>query len=56
MEQHKLLVHGFEPEGVALGFRAKMTDAAFELEDFEFGAGQHSNKEMSGPHGQGFGG
>jgi hypothetical protein len=51
-----LLVHGFETDGIELGFEAKMADAAFELEDSEFGVDQHGGKEMGGMRGQGFGG
>ena len=33
-----------------------LADAAFELEDFQFGVGQHGGKEMGGLRGQGLGG
>ena len=52
-ELAELLVHGFETDGVELGFEAEMPDAAFELEDFEFGVGEHGGKEMGGLRGQG---
>ena len=45
-ELAELLVHGFEPDGVELGFEAKMPDAALELRHFQFGVGQHGGKEM----------
>ena len=48
-----MLVHGFESDGIELGFEAKMTDAALELEDFQFGVGEHGGKEMGGLRGQG---
>ena len=47
-ELTELVVHGFQPDGIKLGFDTKMADAAFELEDFDFGVGQHGGKEMGG--------
>ena len=38
-ELAELLVHGFEPDGIELGFEAKMADATLELEHFQFGVG-----------------
>ena len=38
-ELAELVVHGFEPDGIALGFEAKMPDAAFELKHFQFDVG-----------------
>ena len=35
----ELLVHGFETDGIELGFEAKMPDAALELKHFQFGVG-----------------
>ena len=55
-EQHELLIHGFEADGVELGFEAKMADAAFRLEDFGLGVGQHGGEEMGGLRSQGLGG
>ena len=46
-----MVVHGFETDGIELGFEAKMADAAIELEDFELGVGQHGGKEMGGLRG-----
>ena len=54
-ESAELVVHGFQAHGIELGFEAKTADAAFELEYFEFGAGQHGGEEMGGLRGQGFG-
>jgi hypothetical protein len=51
-----LVVHGFQAHGIELGFESEMADAAFELEDFEFGVGQHGGEEMGGLRSQGFGG
>ena len=48
----ELVVHGFETDGIELGFEAKMADAALELEDFEFSVSQHGGKEMGGLRGQ----
>ena len=42
------MVYGFQAHGIALGFESKMADAAFELEGFEFGVGQHGGEEMRG--------
>ena len=50
------LAHGFQADGVELGFEAKMSDAALELKYLQFGVGQHGGKEMDGLRGQGFGG
>jgi len=55
-ELTELLVHGFEADGIELGFEAKMPDAALELKHLQFGVGQHGGKEMGGLRGQGFGG
>ena len=55
-ELAELEVHSFQAHGIALGFESKMPDAAFELEDLQFGVGQHGGKEMGGLRGQGFGG
>ena len=44
----ELVVHGFEPDGIELGFEAKMTNAALELEHLQLGVGQHGGKEMGG--------
>ena len=52
----ELVVHGFEADSIELGFKAKMSDAALELEDFQFGVGQHGGKEMGCLRDQGFGG
>ena len=48
-----MLVHGFETDGIELGFEAKMPDAALERERFQFGVGEHGGKEMGGLRGQG---
>ena len=48
-EQHELLIHGLETDGIELGFKAKMADAAFELEDFELGVGQHQARRNGRP-------
>ena len=53
-ELFELVVHGFQADGVALGFKAKMADAAFKLKHFQFGADQHGGKEMDGLRSQGF--
>ena len=50
-----MLVHGFKTDGVALGFKAKMADVAFELKDFELGVSQHGGEEVRGLCGQDFG-
>lgn len=55
-ELAKLVVHGFEADGVELGFETKMAYPALELERFEFDVGQHGSQEMIGLRGQGFGG
>ena len=55
-ELAELVVHGFQADGVALGFESEVPDAAFELEDLQFGVGQHGGKEMGGLRGRGFGG
>ena len=49
----ELLVHGFQADGIELGFKAKMSDAALELKHLQFGVGQHGGKEMGGLRGQG---
>ena len=38
-ELTELVVHGFQADGIELGFEAKMPDAAFELEHLQFGVG-----------------
>ena len=55
-ELAELLVHGFQADGIELGFEAKMADAARELKHFQFDVGQHGGKEMGGLCGQGLGG
>ena len=40
------MVHGFQADGVELGFESEMADAAFELEHFELGVGQHGGEEV----------
>ena len=55
-EQHELLIPNFQADVVELGFEAKMTDAAFELEDFEVDVGQHGGEEMRRLYHQSFGG
>ena len=37
------MVHGFEADGIELGFEAKMPDASFELKHLQFGVGQHGS-------------
>ena len=54
-ELAELVAPGFQTHVTGLGFEAKMTDAALELELFEFGAGQHGGEEMGGLCGQGLG-
>ena len=54
-ELAELLVHGFKTDGVALGFKAKMADVAFEFEHFGLGVGQHGGEEVRGLCGQDFG-
>ena len=51
-ELAELVVHGFEADGIELGFEAKMPDAALGLEHFELGVGQHGGKEMGGLRGE----
>ena len=36
-----MLIHGFQADGVALSFEAKMTGAPFKFEHFELGVRQH---------------
>jgi hypothetical protein len=55
-ELAELVVHGFQADGIELGFEAEMPDAALELKHFQFGVGQHGGEEMGGLRGQGFGG
>ncbi|MBC7490750.1 MAG: DEAD/DEAH box helicase family protein [Glaciimonas sp.] len=55
-ELTELMVHGFQANGIGLGFESKIPDAALELEDFGFGVSQHDGREMGGLRGQGFGG
>ena len=58
-ELAELVVHGFEADGVELGFEAKMADAALKFEYLQFGVGQYGGKEvrgLRGLRGRGFGG
>ena len=36
-----MLIHGFQADGVALSFEAKMAGAPFKFEHFELGVRQH---------------
>jgi len=41
-EQGELLKHGFQADGIELGFEAKTAKPAFEFEHFQFAVGQYS--------------